>query len=162
MLSIEEYSFADNRNLVKFNLPEGLVYIGEHAFYDCRKLENVALPSTLERIDEKAFYNCTAIAEITLGEKIREVADYAFYGCTALQKINMNCTNAAFGSWTFPDNIAEVYYSKGIDGWMTLSSKSGVLQNDMTLYIDGVKPTELIVPEGVTEIKENANAVINP
>lgn len=154
---IDDTAFANCYSLTSINLPEGVRIIGARAFDYCQSIESLVLPTGLEVIGESAFTGCKSLKEVTLGEKVKSVDRYAFSFCQSLEKINMNCVDTVFGSSVFTTNSnASVYYGKGLEGWLSLDMKFGLLSNGMKLFIDGAELTEVVIPESVTEIKEYA------
>lgn len=61
---IENYVFADCRNLEKVVLGTGTEEIGYHAFYNCSSLETIIIPSSVQMIDDYIFENCLALNSI--------------------------------------------------------------------------------------------------
>lgn len=77
--------FADRRDVVKVELPEGVEVIGNNAFEGCSRLEEIILPSTLKRIGNEAFIDCINLVKAEYGAEV-EVAANAFKGCKKLNK----------------------------------------------------------------------------
>ena len=63
---IEDYAYADNRELTEIQIPEGTKQIGKHAFYNCRSLHTLQLPHGGIEIGDGAFKNCRNLSRIIL------------------------------------------------------------------------------------------------
>ncbi|MBQ4284344.1 MAG: leucine-rich repeat domain-containing protein [Lachnospira sp.] len=76
--------FAYRNDVVRVELPEGVVEIGNNAFENCERLEEVICPKSLKKIGEEAFADCINLKKVTYGEAV-EVASNAFRGCDGLE-----------------------------------------------------------------------------
>ncbi len=76
---IENYAYAENRELRVVSIPQETRHIGRHAFYNCRNLEELYLPHGNIEIGDGAFKNCERLARIFM-----EQGDS---GCTCLKDI---------------------------------------------------------------------------
>lgn len=63
---IEDYAYAENRELTEIKIPEGTKQIGKHAFYNCRSLHTLLLPHGGIEIEDGAFKNCRNLSHIIL------------------------------------------------------------------------------------------------
>ncbi len=152
---------------VKFiTIPLTVGYIGNGAFYACSSLATVSLYFTGSDIngtdstsfawlfggDYKtvpalksvnvlgdgpiaagAFKDCNIIESVSIFSDITKIGAEAFAGCTSLEKVNITDV-AAWCEVEFADYYANpVYYAN-------------------KLYLNGALLTDLVIPEGVTEI----------
>lgn len=156
---IENSAFAYTRQLTSITIPEGVTSIGSSAFYFADKLSQITIPHSVTTIGSEAFSNCSALQLIEIGSGLREIGNSAFRQTTALQGFRVSGDNTYFmsddrgvlynknqtlliqapgcltGSYTPPDTVDTVgayafYYCKNV--------------------------TEIILPEGVTELKNGA------
>lgn len=63
---IEDYAYAENREITEVQIPDGTEQIGRHAFYNCRSLRTVHLPHGGIEIEDGAFKNCRNLTHIIL------------------------------------------------------------------------------------------------
>ena len=121
--TIGEYAFANNAELTKVSLPDGLTELGKRAFYKCSKLSSATFGSRIETLGEGAFEQCVALTSLTLPASLKvvgkrafykcaaiesvdfanveKVGDYAFYGCSALTALNIPSTLKEIGDYAF-------------------------------------------------------------
>lgn len=111
--------------------------IGENAFSGCSNLASISLPEGVMTIGANAFVNCSSLSEITLPSSLTSVnrdalLHGAFDGCSALTKVNI----------------------PNINTWMNLVQNSPIFGSSKEghLFINGEEVTEIVVPDGVTEI----------
>ena len=82
-------------------------------------------------IGNSAFYDCTGLTSITIPNSVTSIEVGAFDGCTGLTKVN---------------------YTGDVKGWLSIDMQSNPLWYAKDIYINDVLLTELIIPEGVTNI----------
>lgn len=134
-------AFAYCYGITNITIPNSVTEIGYLAFYQCDGLTSITIPDSVTTIGG-AFQGCDYLTDITIGSGVTNIDAYAFEGCTSLTnvyvadiaswcKINFNCT--AWGS-----------------------SNANPLTYAANLYVDGKLLTELVIPEGVTEIGQYA------
>ncbi len=75
-----------DKDILKIEIPEGVVAIDDNAFSYFDKLYDVELPDALIRIGSNAFKNCTALKSVNL-KNVSFVGEYAFLGCSSLHEI---------------------------------------------------------------------------
>lgn len=88
-------------------------------------------------IGVQAFYNCKYITSITLPSSIRTIGSEAFWNCQSLDSVCIT----------------------DLHGWCNIdfeSTYSNPLHNYCHLYINGEEIEELIIPDGVSSIKNYA------
>ncbi len=111
--------------------------VAPSAFRNCFWLESVSIPNTVTKIGDNAFEDCTSLASIFIPESLKSVGSAAFWGCENLMRV----------------------YIKDIKAWCEISF-NGTFANPMTLaeelYLNEEYVTELVIPSGVTEIKNYA------
>jgi len=118
---------------------EGKNYsIGRRAFYDCDSLTSVTIPEGVTSIGDYAFYDCDdALTSITISKSVTKIGESAFHWCSALTEVNYNGTIADWCGISFGNYSANpLYYGH--------------------LYIDGEEVKDLVIPSGVTAIKDYA------
>lgn len=172
---IYERALQNKTHIESVIIPEGITSIGEYAFQNCPSLKSVKLPKSLLSIGDYAFAACPALKSIDLPENLITLRGNAFYGtpikelyipknvtdigwieCEALVTLEIHPDNPryrcvgnyfidmetktllqVFGKPTFPTDGSIEFFGEG------------VLWGNEEI-------TELIIPEGVTHLWNNA------
>ena len=98
---IAEHAFENCDNLVKINIPEGVIAIGKSAFASCDNLISAYLPETLTVIDQEAFMDCVSLNAIELPSKINYIPWSGFQNCTSLSRVVISDGNTLIGAYAF-------------------------------------------------------------
>ena len=102
----------------------------------------VVIPSSVVYINRWAFNRCDSLVSITIPGSVTSIGDDAFMMC---------------------EQLGSVYYLGTMQDWCNIDfgymhgSNPGYNTN---LYIDGSLVTDIVIPEGVTHIKQNTFAGI--
>lgn len=129
--AIGERAFFE-QEITAVTLPERLTEIGDLAFAHCYDLTAIVIPEGVARIGYQAFRNCDRLTDVTLPSTLTEIQPDAFH-CANIQNVYI----ADLAAWC---NIqfGEAYANPLLDAEQ--------------LYIDGEQVTDLVIPDGVTEI----------
>ena len=125
----------DELNISKVIIEKGVTTIGAYAFYRCSGLTSLTIGESVTTIGQNAFYNCSGLTSVTIPNSVTSIGNYAFYGCTGL---------------------VSVYYTDNLVQWCGIKFGSWWVETGWTLYINNVKVTDLLIPEGVTSIGQYA------
>ena len=136
--SIGVAAFQNCSGLTSVTIPNSVTSIGNYAFGYCRGLTSVTIPNSVTSIGESAFAHCSGLTSVTIGNSVTSIGNSAFSGCSGLTSVNYTGTIAQWCSINFSGFSSNpTYYSH-------------------TLSINGSPLTNLVIPEGVTEIKQYA------
>ncbi len=120
---------------------EGITYsvtnIGEKAFLYCPGLTSVTIPNSVTSIWESAFYWCSGLTSVTIGNSVTSIGNLAFSECSALTSVHIS----DIAAWC---NIEFGYYD------------SNPLSYAHHLYLNGEEVRDLVIPNSVTSIGDNA------
>jgi len=113
--------------------------IGNGAFNNCNGLTSVTIPNSVTSIDNEAFCDCRSLTSVTIPNSVTSIGYNAFYGCSGLTSVHITdlsawCKIDFFGIEGIPNPL---YYAHH-------------------LYINGKEIKNLIIPNDITTIKENA------
>ena len=177
LTEIGDLAFSDCRKLQKVQIPKGVQRIGSSAFQGCKALQEIALPAGVKRIEQYTFDNCVSLCQVTY-QPGAEIDKTAFRGCkkvdakgnpTGYQKkvppaklspdfdadkviaylrdyLGMDSEKAEDGGV----RVTQRRYAKDIDMWeLNLMLKPMITPS-------GCKAKGIILPEGVTEIADEA------
>ena len=87
LLSIGSRAFFGCTKLTEITIPETVMYVGANAFGNCQSLETLVLEEGLLTIDAGAFEGCTSLEELVLPEGLTTLKEGAFAGCTGLTEV---------------------------------------------------------------------------
>lgn len=134
---IGENAFKKCQTLTSVTIPESVTEIGVYSFTRCENLTSVTIPESVTLIDYGAFENCRALTSVTIPSSVTTIGKDAFEDCWNLTKVEISdltaWCNISFA--TIPSN--PLYHAKH-------------------LFINGTELTELVIPESITEIGQNA------
>ena len=161
--SIGEDAFYDCKELTKVEFANGskLTSIGDYAFYNCLSLSDISMPNSLVAIGYYAFYNCTGLTQITLPNSVEYLAHQAFSQCSNLQNITIGSGLKSVGEDAFwgCGRLQKVYITD-LSAWCNIdfaNADSNPLNYCLeSLYINGTKTTNLVIPADVKQIKDYA------
>ncbi len=164
---IGSYAFSNCSALTQISWGNSIEFIGKSAFSGCRSLNDLTLPNSIISIDSYAFSGCTGLERITLGNGLKEIKDGTFNDCSNLLSINIpsSITNIT-GTYTFSgcSKLEEVHITD-LAAWCNIVfNDQSLFENVMVnplyysqkLYLNGELITELVIPEGITEIGDYA------
>ena len=109
------------------------------AFYGCKNLESVEIPNTVTSIGDGAFGMCTRLMKVVIPSSVTSINSYAFSNCPALEEIYIN----DIAAWC---NISFGVSANPISGF----------NNTVKLYVNNNLLTNLVIPEGIASIKDDA------
>ena len=137
--SIGSSAFGGCTALKSFTIPDSVTSIGDYAFSGCTSLTSITIPDSVKSIGESAFRECTSLTSVTIGSGVTRIEEYAFYGCYSLD---------------------DVYYTSDIASWLKIEfigqrfSGCNPLYYGAKLYLNGKLATNIVIPDGVTGIKD--------
>lgn len=134
---VGDYAFASCSGLKNITLSEALTYVGEGAFNQCSSMTNIALPDRVASVGNGVFSECQNLTHVTLGHDLGAIPHDAFFGCSRLLQIDVDEQNPA------------------------LYSQDGVLfartPQTLLIYPQG-RTGRYVVPEGIQRIAMHAFA----
>ncbi|MBR5725498.1 MAG: leucine-rich repeat protein [Muribaculaceae bacterium] len=147
--TIGEGAFSDCSGFWStLNVGNNVVTIGSYAFSGCTGFANLDLPRSLTTIGSYAFYGCNGFNQVdidNISHNLTSIGNRAFHGCTGLTKVNYW---GSFSDWcgiSFGDAYSNpLFYAHNLYLDVGTTSTNLQLVND------------LVIPEGVTVIKEYA------
>ena len=129
--------YAIGKKDTSFIISDSVETIGEMAFYDCTGLRSVTIGYNVKTIGEYAFPHCSSLTSVTIGNSVETIGFYAFYECESLMNV----------------------YITDIAKWCDISFDDGCsnpLNSGAKLNIKNILVTELVIPDSVRNIGNNA------
>lgn len=111
VLGIRDQAFANQTEITKFYLLDGLLSIGAEAFWNCTSLTEIEIPETVLYLGFGAFRDCDALETLTLNEGLLRIEGYAFANCTALTEVVLpdGLTTLSAGAFAGCTALTEVF-----------------------------------------------------
>ena len=157
---IGDYAFYDCSGLVSVVIPNGLTSIEYSAFRGCTSLGSIEIPNSVTSIGGHAFYGCSGLVSVVIPNSVTSIEYYAFSGCSGLTDLTIGNGVASIGGYAFEgcSNIAEVHIAD-LAAWCNIDYAGYYacpLYYADKLYLNGELVTELVIPDGVTEVRDYA------
>lgn len=182
--SILTSAFSGCTSLTSITIPNSVTSIGSSTFYNCRNLKSITLPKNITSIESSTFYHCLALESIIIPEAVTGIKESAFWGCSSLTSITIPegvdiINSRTFGrcnslkSVTIPQSVIKIgdnafenctsltktNYLGDIASWCNIQFvdyDSNPIYYSHNIYINDVEITELVIPYGVTSIRDHA------
>lgn len=177
---LNPFCFYGCESLTSINLPSSITSIPQGAFYYCTSLTSVVVPESVTSIGQTAFASCDSLVSVKLGSAVKTIGMSAFMNSGKLCDITLPASVKSLGmsslrgtaieTITIPKGCTSIgdYVFMGCNkleeiqvetGNVKYSSVDGVLCNRQGWEIiswPGAKATEYTVPQGITNIGEDA------
>ena len=139
VLGIRDRVFANQTEITKVYLLDGLYSIGAEAFANCTKLTEIEIPETVIYLGAGAFRGCTALETLTLNEGLLTIAAGAFENCTSLTEVVLpeGLTTLSLGAFAGCTSLTEVILPESL-----LTIEEGVFKGCENLVIKTTLPYE--------------------
>ena len=139
--SIGEAAFDGCSGLTSVTIPNSVTSIGFCAFEGCSGLTSITIPNSVTSIGEAAFFNCSGLTTVTIPNSVTSIGYSAFEGCSGLTSVHISDL-VAWCNITFAGNPFRDPFSD--------------LSSTLHLYLNGTEVKDLVIPNNVTTIGDNA------
>lgn len=153
VIYIEDEAFYECGQLESVIIGNGVLYIGESAFEDCL-LESAIIGNNVLYIGERAFQGC-GFKNIIIPDSVITIDEYAFDNC-ALESVEIGTGVVRVGYSAFNCSSLKSVHIKDLAAWCSIGFGSGhanPLYDAKNLYLNGELVIDLVIPDGVTTIK---------
>ena len=130
--AIGNSAFNGCEYLMSINFGNGVKSIGNYAFYGCESLTEITIPDSVTTIGEDAFCKCENLESVVIGNGVKSIGKDAFDSCLNVERVYITDLTA-WCNIDFADDANPIYYG--------------------SLYLNGELLTDVVVPEGITELK---------
>ena len=170
----EDFAYT-YKNIVEFDLPEGVTHFTKRAFQNVTTIRKVTIPKTVKTISAATFQNASGLEEFVFehGERddLKTIPGYMFYGCKKLKAVSLpDCATKIDDAATFAScsTLGAVYLPKNLT---TIVSGGGGTRNATfddcyavyfvntpftTSDTAPAKPTIYYFPENLESISNNS------
>ena len=164
--SIGYKAFANCINIPSFEISASVNFIGAMAFSGCTGeliINNKIVETNYTKDDYPEGYRWLSgsnFTKLTIGNNVTKIGDYVFYWCDSLRSITIPDSVTSIGDYAFQYcTLLKSVYISDIAEWCRIdfvSSRSNPLYYAHNLYLNGELVTNLVIPDGVTSIKDYA------
>ena len=163
--SIRKYAFYGCECLVSLTIPKSVTSIGYNAFSYCY-LDSVTINSNAI-VNDPTYWDGNnfshkfgMVTKYIIGEDVKGIGKYAFWGCYGLTSVTIpnSVTSIGEGAFGYCPDLTSVYIND-IDAWCRISfadADANPLGRSANLYVDGDLVTNLVIPNGITSVKDYA------
>lgn len=168
---IGEYAFFDCRSLTSVTIPASVKSIGRKVFEYCVSLKKINITdiSAWCEIDfakyenfplgytHDLYLNDELVTELVIPDGVTNIKKYAFNFCTSLKSVTIPASVKSIERYAFDGcSSLEKVYITDISSWCEIEFEnysSNPLNYATNLYLNDELITELVIPYGVTNIK---------
>ena len=157
-----DWGAFDRSDITSVVIPDTVKEIGGRAFEFCTSLQSVTMGEGVQEIGNYCFYGCTSLESINLTSGLKKIGENAFSDCTLLKNLTMSCS-AEFGRMAFWNcvSLEKVNFVGSLHALMEndfgdFSAEACPMFYARDIYLNGNLVTEVVVPESITEIKNQA------
>ena len=152
-------SAFERKPITSIIIPDSVTTMGTNVFWGCTNLTSVTLSKNITSIGLNTFRDCTSLTSLTIPEGVTTIAKNAFYSCTKLERLDIPASittiNEAFTNCKIKEvNVAD------IGAWCNITfnniNSNPLFKCEAMLLSNGRPVNDLVIPEGVTEIKDYA------
>ena len=163
--SLADKAFYNLSHVSSIRIPDSLTYLNNSLFGNCTLLTDINIPSNLTQVCMFAFAGCKSLTEIRLPDTVKWIGMDAFYGCSSLATINIPGGVTEIGDLEYSGN--DVFYGcsamrevhvDSLEQWLRYEFQSISCNpfgsGKALLYVDGKPLTDILLPEGMTQIRQ--------
>ena len=176
LFCIQSYTFQGCSKLKSIYIPARLKIVSVDAFNGCTSLERVTIsdisawcnitfqgivgsPNPLTSA-QRLYLEDTEITDLVIPDGVTEIGNFAFDGCIGLKSVTIPKSVTSIGDFAFMDCEAlERVIVSDLAAWCGIefgSYANPLLNSPVRLYLNDAEIADLHIPDGVTEIKDNA------
>lgn len=165
--SVKKYAFFADTCLTSITLPSSLHYIGWYAT-GCPKLRKTNFLGTLQqwcciqfynnpvRYSQNLYLNNKLITDLVIPDGVSIINNDAFENDTCITSVTIPSSVSYISGFSGCKNIRKTNYLGTIQQWCNIEFGSHPVEYSYNLYLNDSLITDLVIPEGITEIPSNA------
>ncbi len=173
--NIHNEAFANCSSLISVTIGNGVTNVGASVFRGCNSLTSVTWNakaySDFDNERNTPFY-CNVyygddwylnfdirsqITSFTFGDSVQHIPAYLCEQMTNLTSVTIpnSVTSIGYSAFRGCTGLTKVNYIGDVKGWLAIDMNSNPISYSHNLYINNKLVTDLVIPEGVTDISSN-------
>ena len=162
---ISEYAFYQCEGLTEVSLPDDIKEVGPYAFYQCENLSNINVNDKLTKIGAHAFEGCISLTKFNFSSQLQTLTAYCFSnsGLTGELQLPPTISSVNEGAFAGCKHLTHVVIPRGefsadkvFDGCSLEQLQIISAKSLYKSFLSGLQVKELILPENLEKIKEEA------
>ncbi len=137
LTTVDVSGINNNYVLREIEFNDKLETIGRDAFSNNPMLKEVILPASLKFIDGNGFRYCSHIKKVVFKGSVETIHYFVFDGCSGIKEVHV----PSLADWL---------------GMGFMNESANPLGTARQLYINGEKLIDLVIPDGVEQVKDYA------
>ena len=132
------------------------LWSARHLFVGENEILSLEIPSDIEEIKPYSFSGCSFVS-VKIPEGVTSIGDCAFYDCS-MGSIDIPSSLTRIGGWAFEGRLGGVssVHISDLTAWCNIIFNSNPLHYAGHLFMNGVEIKDLIIPNTVTSISDEA------
>lgn len=164
--SIGYWAFYGCSGLTSITIPNSVTRIAGEAFSGCSSLTSVTIPNSVTSIESYTFSGCSSLTSLTIPNSVTTIESYAFSDCSGLTSVSIGNGVKKIGEFAFSGCSRFSLHITDLTAWCKIDFSVGPFSDFAScsnplayvdhFFLNGVEVKDLIIPNGVTKIKEGA------
>lgn len=131
---------------------------GQPWYSNASKIKSVIVKEGVTRIGSQSLRQLTNMTNVTIADSVTSYGTSAFLGSTALSEITISANVTAINAYAFNEctGLKNAYYEGTLEQWCEIkfggTGANPCYVGNATLYIDGEKLVNVVIPESITTI----------
>lgn len=137
--------------------------VAHHLYLNGQEIKDLVIPSDVTSVKNYAFYLCYGLNSITIPSSVKSIGKHAFQGCTDVTSVTFQGAVSSIdkNAFQYCGQLADStsVHISDLAAWCNCSfntSASNPLYLARHLIINGREVKDLVIPNGVSDIKEYA------
>ena len=154
---IGDRAFSGCSSLTSVTIPNSVTSIGSFAFYGCSSWTSLTIPNSVTSIGGCAFVRCTGLTSVTIGNSVTSIGDHTFLNCSSLTSVTIGNSVTSIETNAFSGcSVNTINFTGTLDDWLNKVWSPVYISNNYKLKINGVLQENIIIPNSVINIGDNA------
>ena len=162
-------AFANCTKITSLTVPKSITSVGSYIFYNKGALEAVYITdlNAWLNIDfewggnplqyaNNLYLNGKLLTDLVIPDGVTEIKRNAFSGCTSIKTVTIPNSVVEIGEYAFNECHFDAVYISSLADWFKVNAESNPMCFTDSLYVNGKKTVDLVIPNGTTTINQNA------